>query len=527
LLEESYFDKSKNSENAIERMKNKLLSFYNKIPERKINIIRKYSKYISGVLLIFTAYTCYKSYEYEYEVKNKDKEYQFAFIKAIPEILNHKNLTSDKALEKNKKEKSNKSNSLVSNLKIEKIKNIFNSNSEVKLKKYTIKKGDTLLSISQETGIDVSVIIENNPKFKKKKQLKVGRTLDIPTRNGLYYTLKKKDSVEGVAQKYGVDVDDITQISDNDDGDSEITVFVENPDLISSKKNEISEVGEYRKNKRYFGLEDSTPTYNIAFTTPCRWRGVNSSYGVRIHPVLKRKVFHEGVDLKGYTGDPVYAAKAGVILFAGKKSGYGNLIIIGHGNGYTTRYGHLNSIAVRKGDEVSKNDCIGEIGSTGRSTGPHLHFEIRKNGESINPLTYIQKKYSKSKKSKHNKTDIDKIICKISKKVGIDERLVMLVADAESEKNQGCVSNRGAIGIMQLMPNTARSLGVNPYDVEENIEGGARYLKTFLKQYNGDIALTLAAYNAGPDNVRKYGGIPPFKETRAYVDKITKEYYDI
>ncbi|MBI4654785.1 MAG: lytic transglycosylase domain-containing protein [Nitrospirae bacterium] len=117
------------------------------------------------------------------------------------------------------------------------------------------------------------------------------------------------------------------------------------------------------------------------------------------------------------------------------------------------------------------------------------------------------------------------IITEKSQKHNIEPSLVKAVIKAESNWDSTAVSRKGAIGLMQLMPYTAREMNVlNPFDPEENIEGGTRYLKYLLDKFNGDLTLAIAAYNAGPNTVEKFGGIPPIQETRQYVERILSLY---
>lgn len=120
-----------------------------------------------------------------------------------------------------------------------------------------------------------------------------------------------------------------------------------------------------------------------------------------------------------------------------------------------------------------------------------------------------------------SQTAVSGLIEKAAAAFGIDKTLFDSLVQAESDYNPGCVSNKGAMGLTQLMPGTARSLGVNdPMDPEQNLMGGAKYLAGLLKRFEGNERLALAAYNAGPGAVAKYGGVPPYQETQRYVEKI-------
>ncbi|MEJ2670037.1 MAG: M23 family metallopeptidase [Gammaproteobacteria bacterium] len=125
---------------------------------------------------------------------------------------------------------------------------------------------------------------------------------------------------------------------------------------------------------------------------PVRKGWMSSRFGRRTDPFNGRIAMHHGVDFAGKEGSDIIAVAAGVVTYAGTRSGYGNLVEISHGNGYFTRYGHLRSFSVSVGDIVKSGEVLGAMGSTGRSTGPHVHFEVLKGGKHLDPSRFIARK---------------------------------------------------------------------------------------------------------------------------------------
>jgi len=128
--------------------------------------------------------------------------------------------------------------------------------------------------------------------------------------------------------------------------------------------------------------------------TPTIWptdsRRITSTFGIRKDPFTRRATNHAGIDIGGDTGDPIYASADGTVVEAGRSSSHGNNVMVSHSNGVKTHYSHMSKIIASVGQKVRKGDVIGELGSTGRSTGPHLHYEVLVNGEHVDPEPYLK-----------------------------------------------------------------------------------------------------------------------------------------
>lgn len=244
---------------------------------------------------------------------------------------------------------------------------------------YIVVAGDNLTRIAENHGIQLGVLEYLNPKVSS-NLLKIGQKLVIINENGIFYKVEKGDTLDSIAKHYKVEKEDIIKINKLDVekplnvGDE---IYIKDPNLRTFINKQI--IRRKSNDKKAMG-----------FIMPIKYSGISSPFGNRFHPVLKRYIYHSGVDLRARF-IPVYASKSGTVSYAGIMRGYGKIIIITHSNGYETRYAHLDKIGVRKGSYIRRGELIGKTGQSGRVTGPHLHFEIRKNGKALNPMRFVSR----------------------------------------------------------------------------------------------------------------------------------------
>ena len=139
-------------------------------------------------------------------------------------------------------------------------------------------------------------------------------------------------------------------------------------------------------------VNEEIQTTSVVQGRPVKWGWLSSQFGQRVDPITGKTAWHSGVDFAGRDGSDVVAVASGVVTFAGKRSGYGKLVEISHANGYVTRYAHHRELSVETGEIVKKGEPIGKMGSSGRSTGPHVHFEVLKNGRTVDPARYVTRR---------------------------------------------------------------------------------------------------------------------------------------
>ncbi len=168
-----------------------------------------------------------------------------------------------------------------------------------------------------------------------------------------------------------------------------IALYEEYEDLESALSADIAQKEQEYTDAKKKEEEAARPPAAQGWVTPCAYTVLTSAYGWRIHPITGKESFHNGVDLANVQGTPIYAAKSGTVTVATYNGVYGYYVQINHGDGFSTLYGHLTHYVVSEGQNVSAGQVIGYMGSTGWSTGPHLHFTIYYNGGTVNPMNYI------------------------------------------------------------------------------------------------------------------------------------------
>jgi murein DD-endopeptidase MepM/ murein hydrolase activator NlpD len=247
---------------------------------------------------------------------------------------------------------------------------------------YTVENGDTLAAIAKKFGVDTDSIMWLNKNVNEKK-LKPGSVMYIPPVTGVVHTVKSGETIYSIAKKYNVSAQAVVDFPFNEFTNDETFALAIGQQLIVPDGVMPEEIVT---SPRSYLANQLTPN-----------AGAVSATGVWIWPTAgtitqQFRSWHKGLDIANHAGGNILAADSGTVVVAGwpDNSGYGNRIMIDHGNGYRTLYGHLSKISVVVGQTVKRGDVIGFMGSTGRSTGTHLHFEIRSDSGNRDPLGVLK-----------------------------------------------------------------------------------------------------------------------------------------
>lgn len=250
------------------------------------------------------------------------------------------------------------------------------------IKVYTVEEGDTIASIAAEFNISTNTVLWANG-LSERTVLKVGDHLTILPTTGVLHTVRSGDTVSGIAAKYdasGRDILDYNRLGD------EAKLALGQKVIVPDGYIEAVTAPRILPRDTHVADRDAdagpTPDPadvvadgNLAWPTTTQHISQYFRWG------------HTGIDIDNRSRPPVYVAEAGTVEFTGWLGGYGNLVIVNHGGGLQTYYAHLDKFYVSKGAALAKGAAVGKMGSTGRSTGPHLHFEVRRNGHPVNPLS--------------------------------------------------------------------------------------------------------------------------------------------
>jgi LysM repeat protein len=240
---------------------------------------------------------------------------------------------------------------------------------------YKLDVSDNYWTVANDNGINLFTLIGANPTLPFKAH--TGLNVLLLSRKGVLHLVYPGDTLAKIAAGYHVDEKVLRQ-------ENRIHWWrgIKPGDVLF-----IPDAHPIRMAKEWQDYFDKRGFFGVPFTKG--GEAITSGFGWRIDPINGKREFHTGLDFRASFGKTVFAAANGRVIFAGVAGGYGNLIIIHHNKIYNTYYGHLSEILVTQGQKVKRGQLIGKVGSTGHATGPHLHFEIRRNGKAINPLPLI------------------------------------------------------------------------------------------------------------------------------------------
>ena len=235
---------------------------------------------------------------------------------------------------------------------------------------YTVKRGDNISSLAIIFGLNQDTIISVN-KITSSRLLQIGKVLKIPNQDGILHNVKSGDTLLSVAEKHKADSQAIQTANE----------------LFSEKIRTGTDLFIPGGRLDWNSLQEIN---GDLFIWPVSGY-VTSPYGYRRNPFGGGRLqFHSGIDIRGSTGTPIRAAMSGRVSQVGYDNILGNYVIINHNSGYRTLYGHMSVIRVKTGAYVGGGERVGDVGNTGQSTGPHLHFTVYKNGVTVNPRTLLR-----------------------------------------------------------------------------------------------------------------------------------------
>jgi murein DD-endopeptidase MepM/ murein hydrolase activator NlpD len=234
---------------------------------------------------------------------------------------------------------------------------------------YTVRRGDSVYKIAREHGLSMDAVIAGNG-LTNARRLYQGQSIRLPNMDGIPYTVRRGDNLNRISAAMGVP---LSAILDANNLESEVI----NPGMV------LFIPGARMR------TEDLKLALGELFINPVRGR-LTSGFGWRTDPINGLRRYHAALDLAAPLGTPIRAAMDGRVATVGNNASYGRFIILIHDGGYKTLYAHLSAVSVRENAPVIQGAKIGEVGSTGYSTGPHLHFAVYKNDRAVNPLDFIQ-----------------------------------------------------------------------------------------------------------------------------------------